>query len=436
MAKTAELAPVGFELPFLTDPDPDVLGEGTLDPMGLARFADRLADQLVPDMAARMQRVRFLTASAAGAVALEGLDDVIPRDGVTPPSIALEWVVVEAFARSRSVSTDALRGLPGIDKARAVVARQGHLDARSYLRSPRVFGYFGVYKRLAVGMGLLDDRLLLTQRGDELVRAWESDKPDARGGYSDRLGRTDGGRLAIKLSDVARGTLTSGRVDLSETSFLWGKIVDAFRVDEIGPKERKVLRTGLEDPLKPHRPELITLLRRHDVVGTEAAGLKAIAPYASNALTVTLEAVEAFERVAILLVEAFAALQVVSTAEGWVSPRDVSTHAAIRRCNSLFPGALRRAEERLDAVGMAFEVSVRLQEIAEAGDSADLVERLLAHHERVQVEKTPTRRSWFVRSERGFRVRPPYLMGEDRSVEGFVHPYRIEALRRFIEDLR
>jgi hypothetical protein len=436
MSTTAQLAPTGLELPFLTDADPDVLGEGSLDPMGLARFADRLAEQLVPDMAARMQRVRFLTAAAAGAVALEGLDDVIPRDEVTPPSIALEWVVVEAFARSRSVSADALRGLPGIDKARAVVARQGHLDTRSYLRSPRVFGFFGVYKRLAVGIGLLDDRLLLTKKGDELVRAWEADRPGRRAGYSDRLRSTEGGRLGINLADAAKRTLRSGRVDLSETSFLWGKIVDAFRVDEIGPRERKMLRGGLEDPLKPHRPELITLLRRYDVVGTEADGLSAIAPHASKPLAVCLDAVEAFERVAILLVEAFAALRVVSTAEAWVSPADVSTHAAIRRCATRFPGALRRAEERLDAVGMAYEVFGHLQEMAEAESPADLVERLLAHHERVQAEKAPTRRSWFVRSERGFRVRPPYFMGEDRSIEGFVHPYRIDALRRFLEDLR
>jgi hypothetical protein len=430
------IAPAGLELPFLTDADPDVLGEGSLDPMGLARFADRLADQLLPDMTARMQRVRFLTAAAAGAVALEGMDDVIPRDGVTPPSVALEWVVVEAFARSRRLQADAVQGLPGIDKARAVVARQGHLDARSYLRSPRVFGFFGVYKRLAVGLGLIDDRLLLTQRGDELVRAWEADQPDRRAGYADRLGSTEGGRLGIKLGYATSRSLRAGRVDVSETSFLWGKIVDAFQLDEIGAAELRILRGGLEDPLKPHRAELMGLFRRYDLGGSEAEGLRAIAPHASASLAMCLEAVEVFERVAVLLVEAFTALRIVSTAEGWVSPTDVSTHAAIRRCQRTFADALRRAEERLDRFGMAYEVSAHLQEIAEADGATDLVERLLSHHERIQAAKGQSRRSWFVRSERGFRVRPPYLVGEELPVDGFVHPYRIRALRRFIGDLR
>ena len=85
---------------------------------------------------------------------------------------------------------------------------------------------------------------------------------------------------------------------------------------------------------------------------------------------------------------------------------------------------------------MAFEISAHLQEIAEADAATDLVERLLSHHERIQAAKAPSRRSWFVRSEQGFRVRPPYLVGEEPPIDGFVHPYRIRALRRFIGDLR
>ena len=61
---------VGLTLPALSEYDPPVAGEGSLDPMGLAAISDRLADQLAPGVRARMLRVRFVTAMAVGAVLL------------------------------------------------------------------------------------------------------------------------------------------------------------------------------------------------------------------------------------------------------------------------------------------------------------------------------------------------------------------------------
>jgi hypothetical protein len=57
-------------LPFLTTYDPVTSGEGELDPLGLSSIGDRLADQVLPGLRARMSRPRFLTAIA---VASEGL---------------------------------------------------------------------------------------------------------------------------------------------------------------------------------------------------------------------------------------------------------------------------------------------------------------------------------------------------------------------------
>jgi len=62
-------------LPFLTAYDPPSTSEGTLDPLGLYLIADQLAVQLVPAVRERMQRIRFLTAMAVGALVTEGLDD-------------------------------------------------------------------------------------------------------------------------------------------------------------------------------------------------------------------------------------------------------------------------------------------------------------------------------------------------------------------------
>jgi hypothetical protein len=64
--------------PFLTGYDPPGTSEGTLDPLRLYRIADQLALPLVPAVRERMQRIRFLTAAAAGALMREVLEDFAP----------------------------------------------------------------------------------------------------------------------------------------------------------------------------------------------------------------------------------------------------------------------------------------------------------------------------------------------------------------------
>lgn len=68
-------------LPFLTSYDPPGTSEGTLDPLGLYQIADQLSVQLVPAVRERMQRIRFLTAMAVGALRRKG------RAVRTPPNV-------------------------------------------------------------------------------------------------------------------------------------------------------------------------------------------------------------------------------------------------------------------------------------------------------------------------------------------------------------
>lgn len=70
----------GLTLPQLSAFDPPVAGEGSLDPLGLAALADRLANAMVPDVRARMRHLRFVSATAVGALAWESLLDEPPRD--------------------------------------------------------------------------------------------------------------------------------------------------------------------------------------------------------------------------------------------------------------------------------------------------------------------------------------------------------------------
>jgi hypothetical protein len=80
--------------PFMTTYDPPGTSEGTLDPLGLYQIADQLDVQLVPAVRERMQRIRFLTAMAIGALVTEGLEDD-PKHRDASPYLVWEWLVVQ-----------------------------------------------------------------------------------------------------------------------------------------------------------------------------------------------------------------------------------------------------------------------------------------------------------------------------------------------------
>jgi hypothetical protein len=83
-------------LPAVTRLDPEVEGEGSIDPLGLAAVADRLAEAIVPGVTSRMSRPRLLTVVALGLVFSSWLPER-GKDG-TPAYIVFEWLALLAFA--------------------------------------------------------------------------------------------------------------------------------------------------------------------------------------------------------------------------------------------------------------------------------------------------------------------------------------------------
>ena len=103
-----------FTAPFSSEYDPSEEGEGSIDPLGLQTTYERLADRLLPAVTVRMGRPRFVTAMAVGACVCEAWDsDRVAADGITPPWLVYEWLVVEAFVRAQS-QLKAATGIPGI----------------------------------------------------------------------------------------------------------------------------------------------------------------------------------------------------------------------------------------------------------------------------------------------------------------------------------
>ncbi len=161
-------------MPSLTAFDPETSGEGSLDPLGLYLIADQLATRLVPGVRERMQRIRFLTVMAVGAIVCEGID-WSGDENDCEPWLVWEWLVVESLLRS-TASAAGLRGVPGTLVTKRALNTHKYLDERSYLKTPRIFGFHGVYKRLAVRLELVDEHLSPRSAAEELVQAWARDQ--------------------------------------------------------------------------------------------------------------------------------------------------------------------------------------------------------------------------------------------------------------------
>jgi hypothetical protein len=435
------LAVAGVSLPFLTDLDPDESREGSLDPMGLAPLADRLADLIAPDVTARMSRVRFITAIAVGATVTAGMQDLIAADGVTPAYIAFEWHLVEALARQRDLQASATLGVPGIGKARSMLALGPgrHLDSHSYLKGPRVFGFTGVYKRLARALGIVTPEIVLLERGDTIARIWEQES--GLEGFTEQRSGTAGGNLARSLVREVQRALFEGSVRLKPRSPVWGKLAAGLRPDRAGVRERTKMRAWLQDSEQPVRTELterIATERRHSTGDrSDADLLRAVAPHASPELAIRIGAIEAYERAAQLLYAGFQGLLYVSTGYGTapVAVDRAGEHPLFERIALALPSALRQASEQLEPLGL----SQILEETFATFDAIDsptsLVDALLEHH--VWVQRAKGRLPWLAIDGLGFRVRRfDYRRTDEPAIsDGYIHPYRARSLNSFLADL-
>jgi len=427
----------GLQLPHLSTHDPELFGEGTLDPLGLASLSNRLAEEIVPWVTARMYRIRFITAIAVASRVVEPMIDRIAVDGVTSPSLAFEWLVLEALARGH-LPEDATFRVPGIEKARAVRIRNGHLDGMSYLKVPKVFGFHGVYKRLAIGMRVVDDNLDLMERGDRLVRTWEREQ--AMAGFADGLRRTDGGSFLRTLQTEVSRALQMGKVATSSVAHVWSKLVKTLRPDSPGTRERRLLHRWLTDREEPIRRELVLGLENQNSEGEEWEALRFLRKSASAELSLRLKAINQYELFSELLQTAFDLLRRVSTAAGTqpVSHEQLTSNELLTDISLRLPKVTEEAVEALEVLALGSDFEKAFGRFNSVYSTAQLVDELLDHHCQVQAEKLPAgKRPWFEITPEGFIARIQFRLDTIPSLSGsYLHPYRVQSVRRFLEDLR
>jgi len=432
----------GLTLPQYSAFDPKGKGEGSLDPLGLGAISERLAKRLAPAVTNRMNQPHWLTAIAVGALACDGLDDVAPLDRVTTPSVAFEWLVLEAFVRRQEGRAMPLR-IPGVQKARdTVVVRGGRLSHRTYLKSASVFGFHGIYRPFAVRVGVLTDTLHFGAEAVSLARTWEADA-DLKG-FVDQVPGSDGARVRKEIRNAVGNALTHGELTVGKSQQIFGYLSRALLPDFEPPMRWPVVRERLRslvfDPAMTETTcELLRLLLECGAPldamrsqAMEAETLARVRPAASPALGELIDAVVAFENFAAPLTAMFNAVRGVSSA----SPaRPVHYSDVVQRTDFVAAAnVLTERFERLhacvpgDREPEAFAASLRL--IVET-QGAEQLEALMARHAAVQRNKGD-KPEWFDHFPQGWIVRREYRDEPTREPSEWVHPVFVTPLANFL----
>ena len=426
--------------PFLTSYDPPGTSEGTLDPLGLYQIADQLAVQLVPAVRERMQRIRFLTAMAVGAMVTEGLEDD-PRQRDASPYLIWEWMVVEALIREWGEDSG-VWGVPGTLVTRRALDQHGYLDARSYLKTPRIFGFHGVYKRLASHLGLVDVHLSPGPNAEGLVDVW------ARGlGYA---GVADAKPMLSRWSAAVQRSLTEKppRTRLSGGAGGWAELAAAFAPSTCKVREKRYLRDLLRasgDRQLGALPPIWELQAEFDNDGFREELLHDQLEKREPSYRPLLDAIRAYEAFARSLQDAFDVLKSEAAGldvQGFALPRIASDTDFVRSVKGLHE----RFEAAHGALGEVTIASVSLQNLfgdrfhrfAEPMDAGACAMALCDHHEAVQRHKSADgKRPWFDRlGHDRIYIRHAYREPRHAIQPGcYVHDYRGLPIRRFYRDL-
>ena len=450
-------------VPLLSEYDPGVSTEGSLDPLGLYGLADILAVRLVPGVRQRQSHPRFLTVMcAAFAVCADFDDDRIASDRVSEPWQVFEWYVVEGLIRTLSSSKelaargrgrlvdqyptltkiDQLHGLPGRNKAADAIREGVPLSARRYLKNPSVFGFHGVYRTLASELGIeLAGRL--GEVGYELLTVWQ-DEQGLPGFVGSAEG--DGRRWRGAFHKAVDKGLERGAVAMSSSWRGWGFIKDHLAHLNPGPREAQFLADILTRNATGFRREIMDFLSRKKAMelwaatGSEHKFHISLLEVASDELRALLEAIIAYERFVRMVQDAFDdCLLHLSLTKCKFYPKELGRIESVSLASREAPRIYPEVMEKLAPLDLAHRLEENLGTLGQAMDPADWAEALMAHHRRVQGKKPPQGKApWVDRfDDGGYMVRQPYMRTEGGlHQDEYVHAYRTGPLFSFLLDLR
>lgn len=404
-----------------------------------------MADAIWPDYTIRMQRLRFLTAIAVMSVVCEPFRDQFASDEVSPSNQVFEWYVVESHVRMAKALGSDIRALPGSEKARSSLAAGLPLSADRYLKTPSVFGFHGIYKRLARGVGIVDEELYLGEEGYQLLMAWEQDR--GLDGFVDLTLKTGSGPdVRARLQDAVRQGLESASTARGGGWQGWRELAESLRLDGIGRRERKALRAILAQEGRGHQAEFLGLLDQAEIrdswIGPEHERdfLTDVSKRCSQGLRESLRAILEYETMARHLDDAWNLLLFLSTklSPTPLTPKAFADTLPPARGPQILVEKIDRAADAIIETQAQLQFDELTRPFLGVTTGAGFFLALLERHEQVQRRKPPHgKRPWTERSSSdAVVVRAPYRLDEPPSYENeFANPYRTVACIHLLDDL-
>jgi hypothetical protein len=431
-------------MPFLSEADPQITAEGSIDPLGIYSIADALAVRMIPGVRERQQHPRFVTCVALSLSLCSGFpDEAVADDEVSEPWQVFEWYLVEGLVRTTN-DKGLLRGLPGQDKAASAIKDGVPLSAKQYLKTPTVFGFHGVYRALARDLEV-ERAGRLGETGYALVTTWEKEHQlDGFSGSCDDPGRA----IRQHLVDAIRDGLQSGSVARKAGWSGWQFFSDHLGIYDASRREARVIAQALLNPGSGFRKEVLGFLVSEagqrlwedENNGSERKFHAALEEVASPDLKELLRAIEAYERFSRLLQDAFDdVLFQLSRQQTRIPPVELARSKGVRQAAKTVPDIFTQVAERLSPFDEAIRFQETFSSLAERVSELDWLKRLLEHHRRVQGEQPPAGKApWFDRFEDGScMIRTAYIRDTGgRHDDSYVHAYRTASLWSFAQDLR
>ncbi|MCH5642273.1 hypothetical protein [Gordonia sp. ABSL49_1] len=427
------------QFPHFSEFDPGAYGEGSLDPLGLSAVAERMAEQMVPGLRARMSQPRFTTLAVAGAHACQAIRDLTAADGKTKPDIAFEWIIVESFVRHRASSD--IRALPGTQKTSRAIKMNRRLGPSTYLSGPRVFGFTGVYRPFALDSDLLTKDGSPGTNADALLGTWEKER--SLDGFLGGVPRTPGGKLRRKIEEACVAALQSSEATLAPGGSVMRDLAATMVPSDSGPGERRILRSLILSAVggEPHeiRAELCDRLLQmpHNDMGQREIATRLLDDgTVSVAARAVLQAASTYEECASAIERSFRRiLQDAAARGGTFSQSKASKTVGLEEIAAKLPEQVRRAVNAAGHVQdhLAEDVSRNLQAFEDAAEPAAFIEALLSRHDQVQSDKG--KRPWIDPLGKNWIVRTPYRnQSVDLTHTNWIHPMRLTTLANFLEE--
>ena len=425
-------------LPFLTAYDPPGSSEGALDPLGLYLIADRLATQLVPAVRERMQRIRFLTAMAVGCLVTEDVADGSSGEDISP-YLVWEWMIIEAFDRTRRGSAE-IWGVPGTLVASRAIDQFGYIDSRSYLKTARIFGFHGVYKRLAHHLGIVNVNLDPSVLTEALVNAWAK-----------TLGNSRSKDQIRKWSNAVRSSMSAKPHAKTATGFKradWEELASAFLPGECSGQERDFLRKILLVADKNRIGALPIMWQLQDRFTHETyceEDLHTAVFDAASEFRPLLQAIKAYEAFARRLQDSFDLLRAEASKQDRIGfpiaaiAKDSDFISSMSDLDHYFAEAFQKLGN-LDSLGTLLQnqFADRFKRFADKQSPEACAHQLCEHHAEIQKSKSEQgKRTWFDKldSDRIY-IRYPYrIRRQELKLEKYLHDYRAWPIRNFWGDL-